>query len=273
MKTGFRHFVVVIALGFGVVLTNACQTSPVPVESLVAEQDSLMSIIEQKIESKKQQQAELEKFRKRQLPRNFSEQLKKYFPIIRKYTARYKLDWRLTIAQILKESYFKENAMSNVGAMGLMQIMPRTAREITSEIDIAYITKDPNENITAGIYYMYKQLKNFPRADPDNRIMLALAAYNAGIARVYDAQDIARVRQLDPNTWAAVKECLPLLTDEHWKLHLEVWELGHPTFGYFYGYEETIDYVDDIMKKYDAFRKMYRNDVEHLSIEELSASM
>ena len=257
-----------------VILTSACQNNTLPPESsIAAEEDSLIAMIDEKIALQKHQRAEVERFRRRQLPRNFSEQLEKYFPIIRKYAKRYDIDWRLIIAQILKESYFKENALSNVGAMGLMQIMPRTAREITRDIDIAYITKDPEENITAGIYYMYKQLKNFPEADPGNRLRLALAAYNGGLARVYDAQDIARTKRLDPNTWEAVRECLPLLTDEHWKLHLEVWEQGHPTFGYFYGYDETVDYVDDIFHKFSVLRKMYKFEVDILSFDQLSATM
>lgn len=257
-----------------ILLAASCQTNTVPPDTAIAEQDSLIAMIDQKIAEKEQQRAAIQRFRKRQLPRNFTNQLKKYFPVIRKYAKRYGLDWRLIIAQILKESHFKESALSNVGARGLMQIMPRTAREITREIDIAYISKDPRENITAGIYYMYKQTQNFQDADRENRLKLALAAYNAGAARVYDAQDIARYRQLNPNTWDAVKACLPLLTEEQWQLHLEVWELGKPRFGYFYGYEETIDYVDDIMDKYHILRQMYKVDLDDLALlEQMNATM
>ncbi len=252
---------------------SGCQNNPVPPERAAAEQDSLMSVIEQQIEEKKRQNAQVEEFRRRQLPRNFSQQIKKFFPIIRKYSKWYGLDWRLIIAQILKESFFKENARSHVGAMGLMQIMPRTAREITRELDIAYISKDPRENITAGIYHMYKQLQLFPNADPENRLRLALAAYNAGPARVYDAQEIARFKGLDPQSWEAVKECLPLLTTDQWSLHLEVWEQGVPSFGYFYGFNETIDYVDDIMVKYNILQHMYKLDIDPLTFEELTSTL
>lgn len=215
--------------------------------------DSLVAMVEKKIAEKKR----LNEFRQQRLPRNFYEKIQEYYPIIRKYSKRYGLDWRLIIAQILKESRFKEDARSNVGAMGLMQIMPYTAREITRELDIEFIARDPRENITAGIYHLYKQLKYFPDADSENRLKLALAAYNAGPGRVFDAQEIARFLRMNPNTWESVKVCLPKLTSDNWKLHLEVWELGVPPYGYFYGYEQTIDYVDDIYKTYQFFKKMF----------------
>ena len=271
MKKQFGHVGgIFLALALGM---SSCQNNPVPPDRLAAEQDSLMTVIERQIEEKKQQNAQVEQFRRRQLPRNFSQQIKKYFPIIWKYSKWYGMDWRLVIAQILKESFFKENARSHVGAMGLMQIMPRTAREITRELDIAYISKDPRENITAGIYHMYKQIQLFPNADPENSLKLALAAYNCGPARIYDAQDIAEFKGLDPNTWAAVRQCLPLLTADNWNLHLEVWEQGTPRFGYFYGSDETVDYVDDIMVKYNILKHIYEVDIDPLTFDELSSTL
>ncbi len=264
---GFKgHFSWAWLLIFLVVM--GCERYPAAVKDGGNQADSLQIIIENEIAQKKSQQAQIEEFQRRHLPRNFSVQIKKYFGVIRKYSKWYGLDWRLIIAMILKESLFKENARSNVGAMGLMQITPHTAREITRELDIAYISQEPRENITAGIYHLYKQLRYFPKADRLNRLKLALAAYNCGPARVLDAQDIARFKQLDPQTWEAVKACLPLLTSEHWKLHLEVWEQGAPNFGYFYGYEETIDYVDDIMRKYQLLKKMYKYDIQALALED-----
>ncbi len=228
------------------------------VADTLTEQDTLLAMIEEKVALKVEQQKIADEFRKRKLPRNYTEKIQKYLPIIKKYSDRYELDWRLIVAQILKESYFRENARSHVGAMGLMQIMPRTAREITRELDIAYISKDPQENIAAGIYYMYKQLKYFSDSTPEHQLKLALAAYNCGTARIFDAQDIARFKGLDPNAWNnGVRECLPLLTRESGKLHLEVWEQGEPNYGYFNGSDETVDYVDDIYHKYQILKTIY----------------
>ena len=241
------------------------QSNHQTVADTLTEQDTLLAMIEEKVALKVEQQKIADEFRKRKLPRNYTEKIQKYLPIIKKYSDRYELDWRLIVAQILKESYFRENARSHVGAMGLMQIMPRTAREITRELDIAYISKDPQENIAAGIYYMYKQLKYFSDSTPEHQLKLALAAYNCGTARIFDAQDIARFKGLDPNAWNnGVRECLPLLTRESGKLHLEVWEQGEPNYGYFNGSDETVDYVDDIYHKYLILNTSYPQHVTSL---------
>ncbi len=255
MKQFYRHLGG--ALLIGLMILPACTTPQSSAASSNGEQDTLVAMIEKQIARKKQRRQEVKLFRARYLPRNFDKKIREYYPIIRKYSKRYGLDWRLIVAQILKESYFKENARSEVGAIGLMQIMPRTAREITRELDIARISKDPRENITAGIYHLYKQLKYFPEADPVNRIKLALAAYNCGPGRIFDARDIARYKRLDPDTWSAVRQTLPLLTPDSWQLHLDVWEQGTPPHGYFYGYEQTIDYVDDIYSKYQLIKQMF----------------
>jgi membrane-bound lytic murein transglycosylase F len=217
------------------------------------EQDSLTQWVKKQIDQKKQ----YEEFREKVLPRDFEKKIENYYPAIRKYSKRYGFDWRLIVMQILKESRFREDARSQRGAIGLMQIMPSTALEIRQEMDIDYIANSPRENIAAGIYHLYKQLQYFQDADRDNRIKLALAAYNCGVARIWDAQEIARFLKLDPRTWDAVKQCLPRLTARDWRLHLDVWELGVPQYGYFYGSEQTIDYVDDIIKNYRIFAAVY----------------
>ncbi len=241
-----------ILLGIFLVLLLGCTRRERAINTQ-AEADSLIKMVERKIEEKR----EIEEFRQKILPPNFEERIRNYLPIIRKYSKRYGFDWRLIVMQILKESRFKENARSRVGAVGLMQIMPGTAREIRKEMDIEYIASNPRDNIAAGIYHLYKQMHYFPNSDRENRIKLALASYNSGPGRIFDAQDIARFLKMDPNKWESVKYCLPKLTPKYWRLHLEVWELGVPNYGYFYGYEQTINYVEDIIRYYNIFRKMF----------------
>ena len=92
--------------------------------------------------------------------------------IIDRVAAREGVDPRLVRAVIEVESGYKPNARSPKGAMGLMQLMPATARQ--------YAVKnpyDPAANIEAGIKHLKSLLTRFPPA-------LALAAYNAGIAAV-----------------------------------------------------------------------------------------
>lgn len=249
-----RTFAILVLSALMVLTIYGCQYGePQAATGTTAEQDSLVLRVKEIIKEKKR----LQEYRENQLSREFFAKTAEYFPVIRKYAKRYGLDWRLIVAQILKESRFKENAISHKGARGLMQIMPYTAVEITQELDYEYILRDPQENITAGIYHLYKQMRLFPEADYENRLKLALASYNAGAGRVFDAQDIAAFLYGERNEWSAVKVGLTKLTNKEWKLHLEVWELGVPPRGYFYGYDETINYVDDIFKTYKVLAKLY----------------
>jgi len=182
--------------------------------------------------------------------------IEKYKPIIKKYAKRYGFDWRLIVAQIVQESGFKTKARSHVGAKGLMQIMPGTAREISKELDIEYISRNPRENITAGIYHLHKQARLFPEASFVDRTKLALASYNCGVGRIFDAQDIARYYKRPANRWDSVRPYLATLKKSDWQLHLQVWPTGKPRYGYFYGYNETINYVESIWSLYHTYRKI-----------------
>lgn len=186
----------------------------------------------------------------------YNKSLLKYRSTIRKYAKRYGFDWRLIVAQIMQESKFSEKARSPVGARGLMQLMPGTAQELTRELDVEYIMKNPRENIAAGIYHLKKQYQYFPNADLTNRLKLGLASYNAGAGRIFDAQDIARYYDLAPNKWPNVRKSLPKLKPSDWELHLLIWPMGKPKHGYFYGYNETISYVDNIWEMYQVYKKI-----------------
>jgi len=218
-----------------------------------AEDDSLRIMIQQRLAKK----MKLNDLRYKLIESRMGREILRYKPIIKKYSKRYGFDWRLVAAQIVQESGFRSKARSRKGASGLMQLMPQTAREISRELDIQYIMRNPRENITAGIYHLHKQYRLFPNADYDNRVKLALASYNAGAGRVFDAQDIARYYKQPPNVWENVRPYLALLKKSDWQLHLQVWPAGKPRFGYFYGYNETINYVESIWSMYQAYRQIF----------------
>jgi soluble lytic murein transglycosylase len=106
-----------------------------------------------------------------------------YDNYINEYSSRFGVDLSLVKAIMKKESNLNSNAVSNKGAVGLMQIMPKTALEIATQLNIPDYSyaklQEPQINIMFGAYYINKLLKYY-----NNNLILALAAYNAGIGNV-----------------------------------------------------------------------------------------
>jgi soluble lytic murein transglycosylase len=108
----------------------------------------------------------------------------KYRELVKHFAGKYNLDWLLVSSIVYHESRFRYNAVSNKGAIGLMQIMPDTGSEIARKLKFLDFSTDnlyrPLVNLEFGCYYFSKLLKEF-----NNDIRLALAAYNAGKGTVY----------------------------------------------------------------------------------------
>ena len=100
-------------------------------------------------------------------------------------------------ALVWQESRWRPGARSPVGAIGLAQLMPGTAR------DLGVNPLDPNSNLLGGARYLRQQLDRF-----DGNIELALAAYNAGPGRVLRARGIPRI----PETQAYVRSVVDRLS-------------------------------------------------------------
>ncbi len=179
--------------------------------------------------------------------------LRRYGPTIQKYSERYDLDWRLVLAVMKRESMFRPTAISNRGAFGLMQIMPTTQSELVEKLGIDEAVT-PYNNIKAGIYHLRSLYRVFSGSDHENRLRLTLAAYNAGLTRILDAQDIAAYLGEDPNEWQAVKSALPMLSKRHYTLHHKIWDSAKPRAGFFRDWKQTIGYVESIMDYYDEYR-------------------
>lgn len=242
----------VLSVIFCIFLLSSCTQSDSE-ENVFVENDSLV----QKNAQDETKNKRLLELKKQIESAKYNKSILKYSPVIKKYAKRYGFDWRLIVAQIMQESRFREHARSPVGARGLMQLMPRTEREISRELDFQYILKNPRENIAAGIYHMKKQYSFFPHATFNNRIKLSLAAYNCGAGRVFDSQDLARFFKDSPDQWRYIKNYLTKLRNEDWQIHLQVWPQGKPNYGYFYGYGETITYVDNIWEMYEIYRRIF----------------
>lgn len=93
-----------------------------------------------------------------------------YLNLIKQYSELASVDWKLIFSIIKYESNFKKDAVSPKGAMGLMQLMPDTAK--SSNLKNPF---DADENIKAGIKHFKELLDLY-----NNDVKLALAAYNAG---------------------------------------------------------------------------------------------
>lgn len=155
------------------------------------------------------------------------EKLIDYF---RKYGEHYKFDPLMLAAQGYQESRLNQYAKSSVGAVGVMQLMPATGKELKVG-DIRQV----ESNIHAGAKYMDQLMaKSFSDAkfDEQNHTLFAFASYNAGPGNISKMRKLAEKRGLDPNQWFNNVE---IVTAE---------KIGM----------ETTTYVRNIYKYYAAYR-------------------
>ena len=127
--------------------------------------------------------------------------LLKYRKLFKKYADQYGFDWLLIAALAYQESGFDNNKQNKSGAVGIMQVLPSTARD--KHIGIKNVQQLEN-NIHAGVKYLdfiRKRYFNDPAMRPRDRVRFALAAYNAGPANIQRARTATRKMGLNPNRW------------------------------------------------------------------------
>jgi membrane-bound lytic murein transglycosylase MltF len=149
--------------------------------------------------------------------------------IFRKYSDKYQLDYLLMAAQGYQESQLDQNARSHVGAVGVMQVMPATGKDMKVG-DITTI----DANIHAGVKYMRFMVDQYFKDEPMdslNKGLFAFASYNAGPARIRQLRREAEKRGLDPNVWFGNVE-----------------QIASARIG-----RETVTYVSNIYKYYVAY--------------------
>jgi membrane-bound lytic murein transglycosylase MltF len=149
--------------------------------------------------------------------------------LFRKYSDEYGVDWVLMAAQGYQESRLDQTVKSPVGAIGVMQVMPATAKEMN--VGDATVTEN---NIRAGIKYIRFVMDQYYKDEPmdqKNKMLFAFASYNAGPARVRGLRKEAEARGLDPNVWFNNVE------------YVAAEKIGR----------ETVTYVSNIYKYYIAY--------------------
>ncbi len=174
--------------------------------------------------------------------------ISKYDNLFKQYAPTVGWDWRLMAAQAYVESKFNANARSWVGARGLMQVMPSTAR--------GYRTNPKNLNnpetsvkvASALINDLDGYLKPYVPSDGE-RLKFVIAAYNVGIAHIYDAISLAKKNGLDPEKWDGNVEKALMM-----KMNPKVYRSDDVRYGYCRA-TETVAYVKQITNFYDQARR------------------
>jgi membrane-bound lytic murein transglycosylase MltF len=119
--------------------------------------------------------------------------------LFKKYGAQYKIDYLLMAAQGYQESTLDHSVRSPVGAIGVMQVMPPTGKELNVG-DITVL----EPNIHAGVKYMRFMMDQYFKDEPMdnvNKALMTFAAYNAGPGRLRQLRRETAQRGLDPNLW------------------------------------------------------------------------
>lgn len=117
---------------------------------------------------------------------NFCNKKNDYEDYVKKYSATYNLEESLVYSIIKVESDFDANAVSGSGALGLMQIIPRTAKWIATEFNEIYEKQNmfnPETNVKYGCFYLNYLFDKFKYID------VVICAYNAGEGVVRDWLD------------------------------------------------------------------------------------
>jgi membrane-bound lytic murein transglycosylase MltF len=161
------------------------------------------------------------------------EELKKFQAVVemfQKYAGKYNVDFLLMMAQGYQESRLDQKVKSKVGAVGVMQVMPTTGKELAVG-DISQL----EPNIHAGVKYMRFMIDRYYKDEPMtplNKGLFTFASYNAGPARIRQLRQEATKRGLDPNVWFNNVE---IIASER---------IG----------AETVTYVSNIYKYYVAYK-------------------
>ncbi len=163
----------------------------------------------------------------------------------------YGIDWLLLSAIARAESEFRFDVVSKAGAVGLMQIMPSTAKSMGYEREQLFDAEISVE-IAAILLHENNKMLNLPSGfDKEERLKFILACYNAGYSRIADARRLARYHKENADEWSVVATYLALLSRPEYIEHEAV--LSGP----FYGSDETIVYVDKVLHIY----KLYRSSI------------
>lgn len=172
-----------------------------------------------------------------------------YDELLKRYAPELNWDWRLLASQAFQESRLKPDARSWAGAVGLLQLMPRTAREFGVSNPL-----DPEDNVRGGVKFLQWLTDYWSKRIPDEgeRLKFILASYNTGQGHVEDAQRLAEKYGGNPEVWSDVSYWLLQKSKQQFSTDPVV------KFGFCRGVE-PVTYVSLILERFDHYRQFVVN--------------
>lgn len=181
----------------------------------------------------------------RALTRRIDDRLPKYRDLFVDAEAQTGLPADLLAAQAYQESHWDPLAKSPTGVRGLMMLTLNTAKAWGVDNRL-----DPEQSVDGGARYLADRHRRLPDTIPEpDRTFLALASYNIGRGHLLDARTLARKLGRNPDSWADMREVLPLLADKQYYSQLR--------YGYARGYE-PVHYVSRIRNYRDVIETAFR---------------
>jgi len=169
--------------------------------------------------------------------RALDRRLPKWTPLFQKYSEEF--DWRLIAALAYQESHWNPRAKSPTGVRGMMMLTLPTAKSVDVSNRL-----DPEQSVRGGVEYLRRMVARVPDSISDHeKIWFALASYNVGFGHMMDARRLTKVQGGDPDTWADVKDRLPLLRQKKY--------FSQTRYGYARG-DEARKYVENIRRYYQS---------------------
>jgi membrane-bound lytic murein transglycosylase F len=171
--------------------------------------------------------------------------------LFKKYAPEVGWDWRVIASLAYNESNFDTTAVSWVGAKGLMQLMPRTARAMGIPEGKE---QNPEESVKAATKYLAQIARSFNKVtNPEEKMKFVLGAYNAGIGHVFDAMALAEKYGKNKYIWDENVASFILL-----KSNEEYFNDPVCKNGYFRG-RETYNFVKDILGRAEMYKQKIKD--------------
>ena len=203
----------------------------------------------QALKEKYYDHAEIDYFTTRAFARDMREVLPAFQPYFEEAAAKHDLEWQILAAMSYQESHWRTDAVSPTGVKGMMMLTNDTAIDLGIED-----RTDPYQSIMGGAEYFKGIYDRLPDSlENEDRLWVAIAAYNIGLGHIYDVRRLLRRQGKNPDSWQQIEKHLPLLSNP------KVYETLK--YGYARGNEPVI-YVRNIQTYYKTLIWQTATDIE-----------